>query len=328
MGDVRSLAAIGVVVALLAATVPAAAVADEKFPARALTVVVPYDAGGSLDLHVRAIAPALERLLGQPIGVVNRPGATGAVGFQVVGRGRADGYTIVGAPIPIVTIPVVDKLFERPPAFTTDLFAPLALLSADPLVAVVQASSPWKTLADLVADARKRPEAVKYPSPGPYGSVHLATELLAQKAGVKLTHVPFTGVAPALSALLGGHVEIFMAPPVVAVAQIRSGKLRALGVTGSTRHPELPEVPTLEELGYPNEVTNWYGLFAPRATPPAALAAWRDALDRASKDPQFVQAMAKIKTPIDYRNHVEFQKYLDVQTGLLTSAIQKIGKVN
>lgn len=318
--------ALAMILTLAAGPFPAGA--QEKFPARPLTIVVPYDAGGSLDLHARAIAPVLERLLGQPVGVVNRPGAVGAVGLQAVARGRADGYTIAAAPLPILTIPVVDRLFERPPSFTSDMFAPLALLSTDPLVVAVQAQSPWTKLADLVAEAKKRPEAIRYPSPGPYGSIHLATEIFAQEAGIKLTHVPFTGVAPSMSALLGGHVEVFFAPPVVAVAQIRSGKLRALGVTSGTRHPELPEVPSFKELGYSNEVTNWYGLFAPRATPAPVLKAWRDALDRAARDPQFVEGMAKIKTPIDYRNHVEFQKYLDAQAVLLTGAITRIGKVN
>ncbi|MBV8166640.1 MAG: tripartite tricarboxylate transporter substrate binding protein, partial [Alphaproteobacteria bacterium] len=260
----RAAVGIGLFLAAVAASV---APARAAFPEHPITIVVPFDPGGSLDLHARAVAQVMQRLVGQTLVVVNRRGAVGSIGLQSVANAKPDGYTIVATPLPIVTNPEVDGLFDRPPAFSTDAFAPLCLLSNDPLVLVVRDESPWRSLDALITAARDAPGALKYPSPGPYGSVHLATELFADQAGVKLLHVPFTGTAPSLNALLTGEVDLFFAPTTTAIAQVEGGRLRALAVTGEARFANLPAVPTLGELGYPNLVTNWYALFAHRDTP-------------------------------------------------------------
>ena len=309
------------------AVAPRLAFAQERFPSRPITLLVPFDAGGGLDLHARAVAPVLERLLGQPVAILNRPGAGGASGLTwVLQQARPDGHTIVASTLAIVTIPEMDTLYGRPPRFSTDQFAPLALLSSEPLVIVVHATSPWQKLGDLVEEGRRRPNAITY-SAGNYGPSHVATEAFAGAANARFLQVPYPGPAPSLNALLSGTVEFSLLPPSIAVAQTRARRLRALAVTSAKRHPELPDVPTLIEAGFDVEAPNWYGLFAAAATPPGVLAALRAALDRMSTDPQFLEGMAKIRTPVDYRDAANFAAYLEQQKRLLGATVQRIGKV-
>ena len=183
--------------ALLCAMVPAGpATAQEPYPSRPVQIVVPFPPGGVADLHARPLAPVLERILKQPVAVVNKAGAAGAVGMQFVATSKPDGYTLLLALSSISIIPEVDRLFARPPAYTRDQLAPIALLSADPTVLVVKASSPWKTVADLVADAKRRPGAIPYSSSGVYGTLHMAMEPFSHAAGIKLRHVPYAGGGP------------------------------------------------------------------------------------------------------------------------------------
>jgi tripartite-type tricarboxylate transporter receptor subunit TctC len=309
------------------ALVPRLAFAQERFPSRAITLLVPFDAGGGLDLHARAVAPALDRLLGQPVEILNRPGAGGASGLSwVLRQARPDGHTIAASTLSIITVPEVDRLYGRSPRFTTDQFAPLALLSTEPLVIVVHATSPWQTLGDLVEAGRGRPNAITY-SAGNYGPSHVAAEAFAGAANVRFLQVPHPGPAPSLNALLSGTVDFSLLPPSIAIGQARARRLRALAVTSARRHPELPDVPTLREAGFDVEAPNWYGLFAAAATPPGVLAALRAALDRMSTAPQFLEGMAMIGAQVDYRNAAGFAAYLAQQEKLLAATVQRIGKV-
>jgi tripartite-type tricarboxylate transporter receptor subunit TctC len=306
---------------------PCLAVAQDRFPSRPITLLVPFDAGGGPDLQARAAAPVLDRLLGQPVAVLNRPGAGGGSGLSwVLQQARADGHTIAASTLSIVTIPEVDRLYGRPPRFTIDQFAPLALLSTEPLVIVVHATSPWQKLGDLVDAGRGRPNAITY-SAGNYGPSHVAAEAFAGAANVRFLQVPYPGPVPSLNALLSGTVDFSLSPPSLAAVQMRARRLRALAVTSVRRHPELPDVPTLREAGLDVEAPNWYGLFAAAATPPEALAALRAALDRMSTDPQFLEGMAKIRAPVDYRNAADFAAFLAQQKKLLAATVQRIGKV-
>lgn len=302
--------------------------ARAAFPDRPLTIVVPFDAGGSLDLHARAVAHVMERLLGQPVLVVNRRGAVGSIGLQSVAHAKPDGYTLVASPLTIITNPEVDRLFDRPQTFTLDSFAPLCLLSNDPMVAVVRQESGWQSIGDLIAAARRQPRGVRYSSPGAYGSIHLATELFAHQAGIELLHVPFTGTAPSLNALLSGEVDLFMAPTTLAIAQIAGGRVRALAVTGDKRFANLPAVPTLAEAGFNDSVTNWYALFVHRDTPGAELKILRDTLDRVGADPEFAALLAKTGTLVDYRDAAAFEMFLDEQRKTLTSLVSRVGRID
>jgi tripartite-type tricarboxylate transporter receptor subunit TctC len=311
-------------IGLLAGVAPAA----ESYPNRAIQVIVPFPPGGVADLVGRPFATALEKLLNQPVVIVNKTGAGGAVGHQAQAVAKPDGYTLMVALSSISFMPEVDSMFGRPLAYKLSDFAPIALLSSDPTIMVVKANSPWKTLADYVADAKKRPGEIKYSSSGVYGTLHVATEMFAHDAGIKLRHIPTGGGGPALNALLGGHVDSTAAGPNVCIPQIKAGAVRALASWGDKRLASLPDVPTFKELGYKNtEFYIWSGFFAPAATPPPVLKVLREATAKAVQTPEFKGAMEKMATPIAYLDAPEFQKFWDSDAARSFKAIRNIGKV-
>jgi tripartite-type tricarboxylate transporter receptor subunit TctC len=315
-------------IAVLGAAGAGGASAQDAYPSRPVTVVAPFPPGGVADLTARPVAAALERVLKNPVGVVNKTGAAGAVGMQFVATARPDGYTLLLALSSISIIPEADKIFDRKPAFTVDQFAPIALVSADPTVLVVRAESPWRTAREFVEDARKRPGQISYSSSGIYGTLHMAMELLSHPAGIKLKHVPYAGAGPALIAILGGHVDALASGPAVVLPHIKAGKLRALAGWGDKRVAALPEVPTFKELGYPDaEFYIWAGLFAPRATPEAVLAKLRDSMRQVAADPEFKAAMDKIETPITFKQGAEFQQFFDADARRLAEGVKRVGRI-
>jgi tripartite-type tricarboxylate transporter receptor subunit TctC len=306
----------------------AVAEAQEPYPTRPITLVSPFPPGGVADLTARPVAAAMEKLLKNPVGVVNKTGAAGAVGMQFVATSRPDGYTLLLALSSISIIPEADKLFDRPPAFTVDQFAPIALISADPTILVVPADKPWKTAAEFIADAKKRPGQISYSSSGVYGTLHMAMELLSHAAGIKLRHVPYAGAGPALTAILGGHVDALASGPAVVLPQIKGGKLRALAGWGDNRVAALPEVPTFKELGYPDaEFYIWAGVFAPRGTPEPVLAKLRDTLRAAVNDVDFKAAMDKLETPIVFKQGAEFAKFFEADARRLAEGVRRVGRI-
>ncbi len=314
------------VVALVALASPAAG--QEKFPTRAVQIVSPFPPGGTVDLHARAIAPILERHLKQPVVVVTKTGAAGAVGIQFVAVAKPDGYTILMGLPSVSILPQVDHLFGRPPAFTKDQLAPIALLSADPTVLAVRAQSPLRTVADLVAEAKRRPDQLTHGSGGVYAVSHLPMEMLKHAAGdIKMRHVPFTGGGPAMTALLGGHIDTLVTAVSVAVPQVKAGAIRVLGSWGAKRVAALPEVAPLKELGYDVEFYLWVGMFAPKGTPPPVLGVLREAVRQTVSGPDFKAAMAKLETPIDYRDGEDFQRFWDQEYKAIGDAIRRVGKV-
>jgi tripartite-type tricarboxylate transporter receptor subunit TctC len=309
------------------AAVPLAA-AQEPFPSRPITIVAPFPPGGVADLTARPVAAAMEKILKNAVGVVNKTGAAGAVGMQSVAVAKPDGYTLLLSLSSISIIPEADKIFGRPPAFTVDQFAPIALISADPTVLVVPADKPWKTAKDFIEDAKGRPGQISYSSSGVYGTLHMAMELLSHAAGIKLRHVPHAGAGPALTAILGGHVDALASGPAVVLPHIKSGKLRALAGWGDKRVAALPDVPTFRELGYPDaEFYIWAGLFAPRATPEPVLAKLRTTVREAVSDPDFKAAMDKLETPITFKQGEEFQRFFDADARRLAEGVRKVGRV-
>ena len=316
------------VAAVLAVALPLVAGAQEPYPSRPISLVAPFPPGGVADSTARPVAAALEKVLKNPVAVVNKTGAAGAVGMQFVATSKPDGYTLLLALSSISIIPEADKIFDRRPAFTVDQFAPIALISADPTILVVRTESPWKTAREFIDDARKRPGQISYSSSGIYGTLHMATELLSHAAGIKLRHVPHAGAGPALTALLGGHVDALASGPVVVLPHIKAGKLRALAGWGDTRVTALPEVPTFKELGYPDaEFYIWAGLFAPRGTPEPVLARLREATRAAVAEPEFKAAMDKLQTPIAFKQGDEFQKFFDADARRLADGVRRVGRV-
>lgn len=314
------------VMAVLAGVVPVAA--DEPFPTRPITIVNPFPPGGQVDLTSRPLAAALERILKQPVLLVNKSGAAGAVGMQSVAVAKPDGYTLVITVPAVSTLPEVDKLFARTPTFTRDQFVPIARLNADPTILVVNADLPYRSVHDLLDAAKRRPNEIVYASSGLYGASHVPTEMLLQTAGgLKMRHLPTTGGGPATTAVLGNHAAFWMSTTGPAAPHVKSGKLRPLAVSGAARQPYFPDVPTLRELGLDVEYYLWCGLFAPKSTPPAALTVLRDAVRRAVQDPEFKAAMDKIQVPIAYQDADEFRAWWDADAARLADVIKSIGKV-
>jgi len=306
----------------------AVALAQEPYPSRPITMVAPFPPGGIADLTARPVAAAMEKVLKNPVGVLNKTGAAGAVGMQFVATSKPDGYTLLLALSSISIIPEADKLFGRPPAFTVDQFAPIALISADPTILVVPADKPWKTAAEFIEDAKRRPGQISYSSSGVYGTLHMAMELLSHAAGIKLRHVPYAGGGPALTAVLGGHVDALASGPAVVLPHIKAGKLRALAGWGDKRVVALPEVPTFKELGFPDaEFYIWAGVFAPKGTPEPVLAKLRDTLRAAVNDPDFKGAMEKIETPIVFKQGAEFARFFEADAGRLAEGVRKVGRI-
>ena len=304
-----------------------AALAQEPFPSKPITMIVPFPPGGVADLTGRPTAVAMEKSLGQKIVVENKAGAGGGIGMAQVAKSKPDGYTIMMALSSISVIPEADKLLGRAPMYTLDQLAPIALISADPTILVVRAESPWKSVKELVDDAKKRPGAISYSSSGIYGTLHVAMAMFADAAGITLHHVPYTGAGPAITALLGGHVDALATGPGTVIQHIKAGKLRALASWGDKRLEALPDLPTLKELGYNAEFMIWSGLFAPAGTPQPVMTALRDAARGAVNDPQFKSAMIAIETPVYYLDAPEFQKFWDADARRLAKVVQKIGKV-
>jgi tripartite-type tricarboxylate transporter receptor subunit TctC len=319
----RSLAA-AVLALILSFTGPA--VADEPFPSRAITIVNPFPPGGQADLSGRPLAAALERVLKHPVVITNKAGAAGAVGMQSVAVAKPDGYTILITVPAISTIPEVDKLFGRTPTFTREQFTPLARINADPCVIVVNAEQPWKSLRELIDDAKKRPGQITYSSSGLYGASHVPMEMLLHAAGVKMRHLPTTGGGPATTAVLGGHAQLWCSTTGPAAPHVKSGKFRALAVTSAQRHPHF-DAPTLKELGYDVEYYLWIGLFAPGATPAPVVKALREAVRQAVEDPALKSALEKIQSPLAYQDADAFRSWWDADAKRLAVVVERIGRV-
>jgi len=294
---------------------------------QAINMVVPFAPGGIADITGRPLAIPLAKELGQPIIIENRAGAGGAVGMSYASKQKPDGNTLLMALSSIVTIPEADKVMGRAPSYTLNQFTPIALVSADPTVLVVRANSPWKTTADLIKDAKAKPNTLSFSSSGIYGTTHVAQAMLWQAAGVDMIHVPYGGGGPSMQALLAGQVDITSQAPGTVAAHLKAGTVRVLGTWGVERLKAWPEVPTMKEQGYNVEFYIWSGLFAPVGLPEAKLTQLRGAAKRATQDPGFVKAMTTMNTPIRHMEGAEFQKFLDDDQKRLSAVVKAMGKL-
>jgi tripartite-type tricarboxylate transporter receptor subunit TctC len=246
---------------------PAAA---QDYPAKPVRMIVPFAAGGPADLLARAIAPAMSGALKQSVVIENRVGAGGVIGVDAVVKAAPDGYTLgLTGPGAMTIAPF---LMTVPYDAVRDL-TPISLVGRIGGVIVAGPKTGFKSIADLIAYAKANPGQVNFASAGAGTSIHLAGELFALETGTKLVHVPYRGAAPAVTDLLAGHIQIMLPDASAVLEHIRAGRLTALAVTGATRSPFLPDLPTMVELGYPRvQSESWYGLIAPIATPPAIVA--------------------------------------------------------
>lgn len=300
--------------------------ADESYPNQPIKMIVPFPPGGVADLVGRPLAVAMERSLKGRLIVENRAGAGGGVGMGAAARAKPDGFTILMALSSITVIPAADKLNERKPQYELAELAPIALITADPTVLCVAAGSPWATLKELLDDAKRRPGAINYGSSGVYGTLHVAMEMLSAAADIRLQHVPYQGAGPAVTALLGGQVQLLASGPSAVISQVKAGKLRVLASWGDRRLAALPQVPTLKELGFDAEFYIWSGVFVPAAVPEAIKQRLREAVKNAVQDPQFLQVLQTMASPLTYLDAPEFAAFVDKDAAKMAKVVQRIGK--
>ena len=215
----------------------------------------------------RPLTAMLEPVIKQPCVIETKAGAAGQVGGQFAANAKPDGYTLLIHIVSISGFAEVDKLFDRKPKFTRADFIPIARLTAGPMVLVVNDQQPYKTVKELVDDAKKNPDKLIFSSSGLYGALHLPTALFMKAAGIKMKHLPTNGGGPALTAILGNNAQVLTSSIAAASGQMKAGKLRALACYGAKRAASAPDVPTLKELGYDVEFSLWVGVFAPKGTP-------------------------------------------------------------
>ncbi|TQF76762.1 tripartite tricarboxylate transporter substrate binding protein [Elioraea sp. Yellowstone] len=300
----------------------------QAWPDRPITMIVPFPPGGQADLAARPIAAAMERTLGRPVVVTNRGGAGGAVGNRAAAQSAPDGYTLLMTLSSLAVLPEADRLFDRTPAYEVSQLAPIGRVLADPTLLAVRAEAPWRTLDALIADARARPGTIPYGSSGTYGTLHVAMEMFAHSAGIRLLHVPFQGAGPAVSAILAGTVQALASAPGVLLPHVREGKLRVLANWGAERIASFPETPTFRELGHPSvEFYIWAGLFAPAGVPAPIMARLREALRAACADPAVVRAFETAGSPVAYLDAPEFAEFVARDSARLIAAVRAIGKV-
>jgi tripartite-type tricarboxylate transporter receptor subunit TctC len=326
MSMIRGFAGAGLIVATIALAVGPAP-AQEAYPTRPISIVVAFPPGGLADNTARPVAAALERLLKQPVAVINKAGAAGAVGNQFTATSKPDGYTLLMALVSVSVLPEVDRLFARPQNYTLEQLTGIARVNADPSMLVVRADAPWKTLKDLVEDAKKRPGEIVFTSSGLYGAAHIPMEMFIKAAGIKMRHLPTTGGGPMMNAMLGGHAQAVMTPVSLAAAHVKAGKLRLLAHSGTAPVASFPEVPSFKAQGYEVEYTAWAGLVAPKATPPHVIKILREAMREAVKAPEVVSSHAKLETPIAYMDADEFNAWWAKDAARLAEVVKQIGKV-
>lgn len=298
----RYVAAAVLAVALVAGSL-APAGAKDVYPSRIIKLYIPFAAGGSTDVTARALAERAAKILGQPIEILNKPGGGGTISTAAVAAAKPDGYTLgVVTPTMLSTAPHMREVPYHP---LNDL-TPVLQYASFPYALAVRAESPYKTLADFLNAARANPGAVTFGTSGAGSIGQLIIEQLAALAKVKMTHVPFSGGGPALSAVLGGHVTALVAAEFY--PHVQAGKLRALAIIGEKRLEELPDVPTLIEAGYPLKLGVYGGIMGPKGLPDDVVSKLEAVFTEATADPDFRKVMKNFLMPITVRNSREFGK--------------------
>jgi len=309
--------------ALAAATVIQAGAAHAEYPDQRINIIVPFVAGGATDIIARTIAADLASRFGQPVTVENRAGGGTTVGTEAVVRSPADGYTLLfnsGA----LTI---DVGFKKSLNYDVrkDLM-PVTKAAWGPYALLVYKEVPVKTLSELIGHAKEKPTALHMGSAGIGTMGHLAAAYLEARTEIKLTHVPFRGSAPALTAVMGGHVQVLLDPPFTAMPAIESGETRALAVTGARRSPLLPNVPTVAELGFPGFAAgHWGGFFVPAGTPPAVIQKLNAAIVSSLQNPKVRDVLRGQGLEIIGNTPDEFRKEIDDEIELWSNVIRDSG---
>ena len=262
------------------------AAAQQAYPSKQVRIIVSYAPGNSLDVLARLVGQRLTGILGQQVIVDNRPGGNTVIGSEALVKSAPDGYTLL---LVVNTHAIIPNLYDKLPFDALRDFAPVATLARTELVLVLHPSVAADNLQELIALARARPGQLNYASAGSGGPAHLAAELFNMMAGVTMLHIPYKGAGPALTELLGGQVQVFLTAPIIAIPHIKNGKLKVVAISGETRLPTLPQVPTFTQAGLPGyDVKVWFGILAPAGTPKAII-------DRLSAEFARIMAMPDFK---------------------------------
>ncbi len=304
------------------------ALAEEGYPSKPVSMLVPFPPGGVADTVGRPVAEAMGRALNQSVIVENKGGAGGAIGMAQVAKARPDGYSMLMALSSITVLPLAAKVLKRTPLFTLDQLQPVARFTADPTALVVRADSPWKTYQDFMAHVKARPGVVTFGSSGNYGTMHVPMEQLKAATGTFMLHVPYTGAGPAVLALLAGQVDALSTGPSSVMQHVRAGRLRILAHWGDSRLPTLPDVPSLKELGLPVTYSQWSGLFVPTGTPEPVLAKLRAAARAAAQDERARTAMTAAGTYFQYLDTPEFARFVQADARAMAGVVERIGRVD
>jgi tripartite-type tricarboxylate transporter receptor subunit TctC len=277
------------VAALSCAVLPAALRAGEGYPAKPVTIVLPYSAGGSSDILARSVAKGLTDMLGRNFVVENRPGASGMIGAEVVAKATPDGYTLLST---TSSYPGTVAVRAKLPFDPERAFIPVAMIARAPIVLAVHPSVPAKTVKEFIGVAQKR--QLNYSSSGTGGNNHIAMELFSQAAGIKMTHIPYKGIAPAVIALVAGEVDAIIASSPAVMSQVKAGKARAIAVSSAQPTPLIPGLPAIAQSGVPGfTYENWWALFAPAATPPGIVNTLNSAVNKYLVSPEMKQLLER-----------------------------------
>jgi tripartite-type tricarboxylate transporter receptor subunit TctC len=314
--------------AVLALSLVAAGVYAQDYPARAIAITVPNPPGGMNQIHAQPLSAVIERLTKQPAPVVNRPGGTAAVGTSYVANQPPDGYNILVTTANLHLVIVKDKLYGIQSPFTLDQIAPLALLSADPLIMVVHPSLPVHNVKQLVALAKSKPNELVFSTSGPYGITHTPQAMFMNATKTQMRHLPTTGGGPAITQALGGHSQVTGGGPAALYTYVKSGKLRAIASWGTKPHPAFPDTPSFQSMGYKDvEAYLWVGLFTRTGIPEPVFNKMRELVAKVAADPSFKQALENVQVVPDYRDAPEFRKFFDADYKRMAGAIKAIGKL-
>lgn len=258
-----------------------------NFPTKSINIIVPYSAGGGTDITTRAIADAAKSHISQPLVVVNKTGAGGAVGMGEGANSAPDGYNVTTVTVELTTLPP-----QGLATFTNADFIPILRFNAEPSAITVKADAPWNTVEEFIADAKAKPGEIKIGNSGIGAIWHLAALALEKEIGTTFNHIPYEGANPAVTALLGGHIEAVTVSPAEVAAQVKAGELKIIGVMSPERSKQFPDVPTLKEKGFDVNVATWRGLAVPKNTPAEVVTILEDTFTKASKEKSFTDFMA------------------------------------
>jgi len=292
----------------------------QGYPNKQIELVVPYSAGGGTDLVARAFADAAKNHLSQPIGVVNKTGGAGAIGLAEAAFARPNGYKIGVGTVEITMLPHMGLA-----NFTANDFVPIARLNAEPSAISVLMDAPWKTYEEFMDYAKANPGKVRIGNSGTGAIWHIAAEALGERTGVQFNHIPYDGANPAVTALLGGHIEAVTVSPPEVIAHVNAGKIRILAIMADERHAGFDDVPTLKEKGVDLAVATWRGIVAPKGTPEDIQKILRESAKNTAEDAVFRESLAKMNLTWSYLDGPEYKAVIDKDNAFFKDIMTKLG---